>query len=371
MAKKENQQLKVVTGEPVELVDEIDSTKPAESTETTTKSPSETESKKNPDSKTLAPADDIAVTEKDSKDTDKETQASTTEESTTKTTLDTKPDTKDVGGDKLSNKLDNKLDNKSGDKSGEEDAPPPPPRPISPVTQITKDLKDAFPNIEDKYITAVLVASEGKLDPAFNALLYISDPTFKPDLPVPSASAAPPPPPKGLTDDEKLARKLQKEFEREDRRQRAARDARRKGRPVPSRPQDSDESPDEFGQIKETFTQGFEEARTTLNGWVSGLTRKFQEPNDQSGTNQSPKLFGALGGSSFNSSERKSGFDKDPEILSSDFHTKISMKDEQETAPQLPKRQENKWQPLNPDVPVNLDAFLVTDSEDEEEGKKK
>ena len=362
MAKKENQQLKVVSGEPVELDDEIDSTKPAESKESTTKTPNETETKTNSDSKIPAPAGDIAVTEKDSKETDKETKTSTTEENATKTTSDTKPDTKDVGGDKLDNKL---------NKSGDENAPPPPPRPISPVTQITKDLKDAFPNIEDKYITAVLVASEGKLDPAFNALLYISDPTFKPDIPVPSASAGPPPPPKGLTDDEKLARKLQKEFEREDRRQRAARDARRKGRPVPPRPQDSDESPDEFGQIKETFTQGFEEARSTLNGWVSGLTRKFQEPNDQSGTNQSPKLFGALGGSSFNSSERKSGFDKDPEILSNDFHTKISMKDEQETAPQLPKRRENKWQPLNPDVPVNLDAFLVTDSEDEEEGRKK
>lgn len=364
MAKKENQQLKVVSGEPVELDDEFGSSKPAESTEPTTESSKDTDAKTDPDAKISAPADDVAGGENDAKTTDKDTEATAAEESTA---ADTKPDKLDEKlAENLTRLTKSTEPTSKDDPKSDEDAPPPPPRPVSPVTQITKDLKDAFPNIDDKYITAVLVASEGKLDPAFNALLYISDPTFKPDIPVPSAPAPAPPPPVGLTDDEKLARKLQKEFEREDRRQRAARDARRKGRPVPPRPQDSDESPDEFGQIKETFTQGFEEARSTLNGWVSGLTRKFQEPNDHSGTNQSPKLFGALGGSSFNSSERKSGFDKDPEILSSDFHTKISMKDEQETAPALPKRQENKWQPLNPEVPVNLDAFLVTDSEDEE-----
>lgn len=47
-------------------------------------------------------------------------------------------------------------------------------------------LKDAFPNIEDKYIRAVIIASQGDLDPAFNALLYLSDPQHVTDIPLPS-----------------------------------------------------------------------------------------------------------------------------------------------------------------------------------------
>lgn len=355
MAKKGKQELKVVSGEPVDLDDNATSDTPQAPSSDTKETKEAVETEKTEDKEAPSTKDDIAVADETVKVSDKSAKESQLEEKDAEAKQETEKEKKED----------------TGTTSKEEDAPPPPPRPVSPVTQITKDLKDAFPNIEDKYITAVLVASEGKLDPAFNALLYISDPSFKPEIPVPTTSSAPPPPPKGLTDDEKLARQLQKEFEKEDRRQRAARSARKHGRAPPARQQDEEESPDEFEQIKETFTQGFEEARTTLNGWVSGITRKFQEPNEQGNSKQSPKLFGALGGSSFNSSERKSGFDKDPEIISNDFHTKISMKDQEEEAPQLPKRQENKWRPLNPEVPVNSDAFLVTDSEDEEEGRKK
>lgn len=270
----------------------------------------------------------------------------------------------------------------------DEDAPPPPPRPISPITRITKDLKDAFPNIEDKLITAVLIASQGQVDPAFNALLYISDPSFKPEIPVPSQ--APPPVsksgPKTVTDDELLARELQKEFEREEqnRRRRHEQRLRRKLSQDQRRSRVSEEndlSPDEFDQIKETFTQGLEDARSTLNGWVSGFSKKLlgeaDQPNSQK---QNPKLFGALGGSSFNSNTRRARFDEDPEIISHDFHNKINLSnnDDHKDLPNLPQRRpENapeakKWEPLNSDVPVNSDAFLVTDSEEEDlAGNKK
>lgn len=335
MAKKDSEKLTVVSSEPVALDGESSTNEPTVAGDAKTE-PSGLDVTEKADSK----ATTTGVTSADGQPKEEEKKESETKD----TQAAQAPDT------------------------GDDDAPPPPPRPVSPVTQITNELKEAFPNIDAKYVTAVLVASEGKVDLAFNALLYLSDPTFKPVIPIPSHSA-PAPPPKDLTDDEKLARKLQKEFAREERRQRAARDAKRQGR-QPAH-QDLDDS-DDFGQIKESFAQGFEEARTTLNGWVSGLARKFQdEPSPQTGSSQSPKLFGALGGSSFNSGDRKSGYDRDPEIISNDFHTKISMKDELETAPQLPKRQESKWQPLNPDVPVNSDAFLVTDSDDEEEGKKK
>mmetsp|Transcript_5154 Transcript_5154/g.5152 ORF Transcript_5154/g.5152 Transcript_5154/m.5152 type:complete len:437 (+) Transcript_5154:66-1376(+) len=304
--------------------------------------------------------------------------------------------------DDASSKIDKKQISETTSKGNgaEEDAPAPPPRPISPLTQIKQDLKDAFPNIEEKLITAVLIASQGNPDPAFNALLYISDPSVEAEIPEP----APPVPSKPvntqkntLTDDELLARKLQKEFELEDKRRREQHHdrERRRRRRQQSQPEDADDdSVDEFGQIKESFSQGFEEARSTLNGWVSGLAKKFQEPTDDAvqpreSQSQNPKLFGALGGSSFTKQSKKNTFDEDPRIISNDLHTQINLKDnddDEQDAPSLPKRQgdqtnkeksaqsdsyinsNKKWQPLNSDVPVNSDAFLVTDSEDEDTG---
>jgi hypothetical protein len=51
-------------------------------------------------------------------------------------------------------------------------APPPkPPRPLSPNAQAEITLIEAFPAIDTKVVKAVLVASGGKVEPAFNALL--------------------------------------------------------------------------------------------------------------------------------------------------------------------------------------------------------
>lgn len=52
-----------------------------------------------------------------------------------------------------------------------EQAPTKPPRPLSPQQQAENTLKEAFPNIDAAVVKAVLFASGGKLDPAFNALL--------------------------------------------------------------------------------------------------------------------------------------------------------------------------------------------------------
>jgi len=53
-----------------------------------------------------------------------------------------------------------------------EDAPPPkPPRPLSPQQQAENTLKEAFPSIDAAVVKAVLIASGGKVEPAFNALL--------------------------------------------------------------------------------------------------------------------------------------------------------------------------------------------------------
>jgi hypothetical protein len=52
-------------------------------------------------------------------------------------------------------------------------APPKPPRPLSPRAQAKVTLKEAFPNVDDNVIEAVLIASGGNIEPAFNALLGI------------------------------------------------------------------------------------------------------------------------------------------------------------------------------------------------------
>ena len=50
-------------------------------------------------------------------------------------------------------------------------APAMPPRPLSPMQQAKTTLKEAFPAVDDNVIEAVLIASGGNIEPAFNALL--------------------------------------------------------------------------------------------------------------------------------------------------------------------------------------------------------
>jgi hypothetical protein len=53
----------------------------------------------------------------------------------------------------------------------EDEAPPKPPRPLSPQQQAENTLKEAFPSIDTAVVKAVLMASGGRVEPAFNALL--------------------------------------------------------------------------------------------------------------------------------------------------------------------------------------------------------
>jgi hypothetical protein len=53
----------------------------------------------------------------------------------------------------------------------EDEPPPKPPRPLSPQQQAENTLKEAFPSIDAAVVKAVLMASGGNVEPAFNALL--------------------------------------------------------------------------------------------------------------------------------------------------------------------------------------------------------
>lgn len=50
-------------------------------------------------------------------------------------------------------------------------APTKPPRPLSPQQQAENTLREAFPSIDAAVVKAVLSASGGRVEPAFNALL--------------------------------------------------------------------------------------------------------------------------------------------------------------------------------------------------------
>ncbi|GEQ71947.1 hypothetical protein JCM33374_g5633 [Metschnikowia sp. JCM 33374] len=393
-----NEKLSVASSEPVSLEATSEKSSAAKGSDTST-SKSNTNQKPTGSAKTQnKPIEDDLEDVSVDDDTDKKPSAGQKNNSTAESSkIDSSAVEKNSSSESTKEPLNSTSKNNTNPQPGlksatenkpqdDEEAPARPTRPLSPLSQIKRDLKEAFPQVEDKYISAFLIASEGRIDPAFNALLSLSDPSFKPEpVVVPPKPIAKDKKPE-YTDDELLARELQKEFDREERRRRSAA-AKSRQRNAP--PQESeDESPDEIDQLKEQFSQGFEEAKTTINSWVTGLTKKFSQDGDSgsgfsTGSNsnsnskqnpnpsQNTKLFGALGGSSFNSpaKTRTRKFDEDPEILSSDFSRNVSLRDTE--APKLPQRtekkpQENRWQPLNSDVPVRSDAFLVTDSEDED-----
>ena len=66
--------------------------------------------------------------------------------------------------------------------------PAQPNKPMSPREQAELTLREAFPTIEAGVVKAVLAASGGQIEPAFNALLGMSDPDAQ------TEAASPPPP---------------------------------------------------------------------------------------------------------------------------------------------------------------------------------
>ena len=98
-----------------------------------------------------------------------------------------------------------------------DEAPPAkPPRPVNAREQAENTLKEAFPSIDLAVIKAVLAASGGQVEPAFNALLGMSDPDAVRE---PEPPAMPPRPARGealpqnqMDADEQYARQLQEHY---------------------------------------------------------------------------------------------------------------------------------------------------------------
>lgn len=221
----------------------------------------------------------------------------------------------------------------------DEEAPPPkPPRPVTEQQKNEAILKEAFPSIDASVIKAVLIASGGRIDPAFNALLAMSDPdAVQHDAPDDDTPPPQPPRPKNaqsqLEADEAYARRLAEHYES------AAYEARTSNRGGPGgqprRRQQTGLKPNELYDdrehsfidddlpiIQEQLKKGFQETQVKVNSWFKDLKKKFDEQFDEGeGSSQYPQ--GRYGGPSHGESARRredyERYDADPELLSDDF----------------------------------------------------
>ncbi|KAF7552971.1 hypothetical protein G7046_g7241 [Stylonectria norvegica] len=213
-----------------------------------------------------------------------------------------------------------------------EAAPPKPPRPVTETQKNVDILKEAFPTVETSVIKAVLSASGGRVEPAFNALLEMTDPDAVQNEP---EEAPPPQPPRPqnqrqlsqLEADELYARQLAEHFDNVGAYE--SRTSNRNGpggRPRQGQPERSSDDrersfvDDDLPIITENLRKGFVETQTRVNGWITNLKKKIEENFDESeeSTQRQSEPFRRPGEPS-----RRSGdydrYDADPEVLTDDF----------------------------------------------------
>ncbi|KAH7133321.1 hypothetical protein B0J13DRAFT_98219 [Dactylonectria estremocensis] len=226
----------------------------------------------------------------------------------------------------------------------------PPPKPPRPLTEAQKNeliLKEAFPTVDIGVIKAVLRASSGRVEPAFNALLEMTDPDAARNEPE-DDDVPPPQPPRPqarqqisqMEADELYARQLAEHYDNVGAYEsRTANQGHNQGRNQghsggrTRQPQEEWEDDNEHSFldhdlpiIQENLRKGFYETQTKVNGWITNLKKKIEENFDESDENagagaQRPgerEPFRRPGESS-----RRSGdydrYDADPEVLSDDF----------------------------------------------------
>ncbi|KAI1781042.1 hypothetical protein F4818DRAFT_397591 [Hypoxylon cercidicola] len=221
-------------------------------------------------------------------------------------------------------------------------APPKPPRPLTEQQKNELILKEAFPTIELPVIKAVLTASGGQIDPAFNALLGMSDPDAIQNEPAREPAPPPPPPrPTGprspmtqMEADELYARQLAQHYDNV-----GAYEARTTNRSPggPYRRQETGLKPnemydrdhsfidDDLPVIKENLRKGFIETQTKVNSWFTNLKKKIDGEYDEDEDETQPsknQRHGPMGRRSGEGSRRSTDYDRydaDPQVLSDDF----------------------------------------------------
>ncbi|KAJ8113808.1 hypothetical protein OPT61_g4153 [Boeremia exigua] len=177
-------------------------------------------------------------------------------------------------------------------EQAEEIPPQKPPRPADPNVQAQNTLIEAFPDIDTNVVKAVLLASGGKVEPAFNALLSMSDPNFK------TEEAPPPQPPRPqprsqLEQDEMYARQLAEHYQSQGAQQGQGGYGSRQPQPYArsnnqrnQSNQNKDERDynffdDDLPEIRKNIEQGFQETQKTVNKWITSFRKKLDgEPEE-------------------------------------------------------------------------------------------
>lgn len=178
-------------------------------------------------------------------------------------------------------------------KDSEETPPAKPPRPTSPNTQAIDTLSEAFPTTEKSVIRAVLLASGGKIEPAFNALLSMSDPDFQGD------EAPPPQPPRPtqqqrqLEQDELYARQLAEHYATANPNPNPRRQQGERAQPRPNAPQGAEREysffDDDLPEIRENLRQGFLSTQRNINKWVTDFRKRIDGEDDDSSASADPR----------------------------------------------------------------------------------
>ncbi|KAI7155024.1 hypothetical protein KC349_g7252 [Hortaea werneckii] len=265
----------------------------------------------------------------------------------------------------------------------EEIPPSKPPRPMSPMVQAENTLIEAFPSIDTKVVKAVLAASGGKVEPAFNALLGMTDPSFKPE------EAAPPQPPRPqqrqqpmsqMEADEMYARQLAEQYNAGPRggHRYNQREPGRRG-PNQQRPRydEDDREPsffdDDLAEIGKNISQGFQDTQKKFNSWITSFRKKLDGEEDDDddedlysgsggprpqqrrqnfGPSQTEQMHGIRRSAEQSRSARQSTeaqrYDADPQEFNADEFERLELRDD-EAPPAMPPRTSSRPK-SNPDL---------------------
>ncbi|KAK6517303.1 ubiquitin-binding protein cue5 [Arthrobotrys megalospora] len=262
---------------------------------------------------------------------------------------------------------------------GEETPPPKPPRPVSKFEQNVATLAEAFPDIDVSVIKAVLTASGGRVEPAFNALLGMSDPSAAVEIEEPPPPQPPRPrqqqpqyqqqprdfrssehynpanvyndqpqpktstPASQMEADELYARQLAEHYgglPRENRQGRGGygnypENRQRQQQQQPQEDEDRERSffDDDLPVIRENLRKGFLDTQTKFNKFLTDFSKKVTGEEDE--TQQQQQQQGGAGRGQGQGqpqgqrtqqypqrySSRRSGdaYDADPEVIQGDF----------------------------------------------------
>ncbi|EPY54220.1 CUE domain-containing protein [Schizosaccharomyces cryophilus OY26] len=175
-------------------------------------------------------------------------------------------------------------------------APRLPTRPPHRHEQLKATLKEAFPDTDDAIIRAVLAASGFRIEPAFNALLGLNDPSVAEELEqLQSTPTAPQAPSKGsnlkqLEEDEMCARKLARRYRqypasnRERRAMMSSKEAPRNENQRHSYDEDSDDYSfleDDLPVLKDNFVRGFQSIKQRGMAWMDRVASKLDGSDDE------------------------------------------------------------------------------------------